>query len=175
MLLGWTGRTGTRSSTSPSPATARYHTGRSQMDEIAAWLVQSGVKFVWVARADAPRLRKTCRSGDDGLMVPWCDQLGVLAHEAVGGFLTHCGWSSTQEGFFTGVTFLTYPILIVEDFKVGWRLEGPTGDGVVKRDEIGGMVEKRMDGESGEAKEMRLRAEAELCASCGRCCRVVRC
>uniref|UniRef100_A0A7N0VJ83 Uncharacterized protein n=1 Tax=Kalanchoe fedtschenkoi TaxID=63787 RepID=A0A7N0VJ83_KALFE len=140
-----------------------------QMDEIAAGLLQSGAKFIWVARADAPRLCETCGSGGDGLVVPWCDQLRVLAHEAIGGFLTHCGWSSTQEGMFTGVTFLTFPILMdqevnsrlmVEDFKVGWRLKGPAGDdGVVKRDEIGGMVRRFMDGESKEVKEMRLRAE----------------
>ncbi|CAM8964383.1 unnamed protein product [Rhodiola kirilowii] len=142
-----------------------------QMDEIAAGLVQSGVKFMWVARGNAPRLREICCKDGDGLVVSWCDQLQVLSHSAVGGFWTHCGWSSTQEGLFTGVTFLTFPLLmasdqeanskmIIEDFKVGWRLKGPAGvDEVVKRDEICGMIRKFMDRKSEEVREMRLRAE----------------
>lgn len=139
-----------------------------QMDELAMGLVQSGVKFLWVGRGDTTRLSEICRESDS-LVVPWCDQLSVLSHIAVGGFLTHCGWSSTQEGLFTGMTFLTFPILmdqetnskmIVDDFKVGWRLKGPTGvDCLVKRDEICVKAKRFMDSESSDVKEMRLRAK----------------
>ncbi|CAM8940252.1 unnamed protein product [Rhodiola kirilowii] len=148
-----------------------------QMDEIAAGLMQSGVKFMWVARGDAPSLREICCKEGDGLVVSWCDQLRVLSHFAVGGFWTHCGWSSTQEGLFTGMTFLTFPLLmdqeanskmIVEDFKLGWRVKGPAGvDEVVKRDGICGMIRKLMDSDSEEVREMRLRAE-ELRQRCVR-------
>lgn len=138
-----------------------------QTHELATGLVHSGVKFLRVARGNTPRLSKICN--ENGLIVPWCDQLSVLSHQAIGGFLTHCGWSSTQEGLFTGTTFLTFPILmdqetnskmIVDDFKVGWRLKGSTGaDKVVKWDEISRKVKRFMDSDSSEVKEMRLRAE----------------
>ncbi|PRQ34653.1 putative 7-deoxyloganetin glucosyltransferase [Rosa chinensis] len=45
----------------------------AQMDEIAAGLCKSSVRFFWVARGETGRLREVC--GDKGLVVPWCDQL----------------------------------------------------------------------------------------------------
>ncbi|XP_008245537.2 PREDICTED: UDP-glycosyltransferase 87A2-like, partial [Prunus mume] len=51
----------------------------AQMDEIAAGLHESGVRFIWVARGETGRLKEVC--GDMGLVVPWCDQLRVLCHD----------------------------------------------------------------------------------------------
>ncbi|KAB1202240.1 UDP-glycosyltransferase 87A1 [Morella rubra] len=80
----------------------------AQMVEIAAGLRDSGVRFLWVARDEASRLKDVC--GDMGLLVRWCDQLRVLSHSSIGGFLTHCGWNSIQESVFSGVPFLTFPL-----------------------------------------------------------------
>nr|XP_048323973.1 UDP-glycosyltransferase 87A1-like isoform X2 [Ziziphus jujuba var. spinosa] len=141
----------------------------AQMDEIAAGLKKSGVRFIWVARGETERLKEEC--GDKGLVVPWCEQLRVLCHDSVGGFLSHCGWNSVQEGIFGGVPFLTFPLafdqghnskLVVEDWKVGWRLNknnNNVGAGednlVIKREEIADLVKRFMDLESDEGKEMR--------------------
>ncbi|KAM1653468.1 hypothetical protein ACFX15_005677 [Malus domestica] len=46
-----------------------------QMDEIAAGLRKSGVRFIWPARGETDRIKQLC--GDMGLVVPWCDQLRV--------------------------------------------------------------------------------------------------
>ncbi|PON78004.1 UDP-glucuronosyl/UDP-glucosyltransferase [Parasponia andersonii] len=140
----------------------------TQMDEIADGLRTSGVRFLWVARSDAPRLKD--RSGELGLVVPWCDQLRVLCHSSVGGFWTHCGWNSTLEAVFGGVPMLTFPLFldqapngrqIVEEWKIGSRVKGGVGsceNFVMKRDEIAELVRKFMDFESEEVKETRLRA-----------------
>ncbi|KAL0459910.1 UNVERIFIED_CONTAM: UDP-glycosyltransferase 87A1 [Sesamum latifolium] len=135
----------------------------AQMDEIAKGLRQSGVTFLWVARGESTKLQEKC--GDGGKVVPWCDQLKVLCHCSIGGFWTHCGWSSTLEGIYAGVPMITLPILadqtttskfIVEDWKIGW--DGKRGGDLVRSGEISEMMRRFMDLESIERKEMRRRA-----------------
>ncbi|KAK4369808.1 hypothetical protein RND71_009283 [Anisodus tanguticus] len=50
-------------------------------------------------------------TADRGLVVPWCSQLAVLSHPAVGGFLTHCGWNSILESIWCKVPMVCFPIL----------------------------------------------------------------
>ncbi|XP_057488040.1 UDP-glycosyltransferase 87A2-like [Actinidia eriantha] len=141
---------------------------KAQMDEIIAGVKNSGVRFLWVARGEASRIKEAC--GGEGVVVPWCDQLKVLCHPSIGGFWSHCGWNSTKEGFFGGVPFLTYPIvmdqipnskIIVDDWKIGWKVRKGMGEEVhlVTREEIAGLVQRFMDLESEEGKEMRRRAK----------------
>ncbi len=147
----------------------------AQMDEIAIGLRDSEVRFMWVARDETCRLKEVC--GDMGLVVPWCDQLKVLSHSSIGGFWTHCGWSSTQEGMFCSVPLLTFPIavdqnqnskLIVEDWKIGWRVKQDVrGESLVTREEIARLIQKFMNLESDDVKEMRRRAN-ELQQICQR-------
>ena len=101
------------------------------MDEFAAALRSSSIRFFWVARGDATRLKESC--GDMGLVVPWCNQLRVLCHPSVSGFWSHCRWNSTQEAVYAGVLMLAFPLLldqipnsrqIVEDWKTGWSVKG---------------------------------------------------
>ncbi|XWS71896.1 hypothetical protein CRYUN_Cryun03dG0177400 [Craigia yunnanensis] len=145
-----------------------------QMDEIAAALQDSGVRFFLVAREENSRLKDGC--GDQGFVVPWCDQLKVLCHPSIGGFWSHCGWNSVREGIFAGIPFLTFPLfadqnlnskLIVEDWKIGWRVKKQqfTVENLVARGEISILIQKFMDLESDEVKQMRRRAK-ELQQKC---------
>ncbi|GJN02301.1 hypothetical protein PR202_ga19638 [Eleusine coracana subsp. coracana] len=45
----------------------------------------------------------------------WAPQVTILAHPAIGGFMTHCGWGSTLEGVTAGVPMATWP-LFAEQF-----------------------------------------------------------
>ncbi|CAL1406202.1 unnamed protein product [Linum trigynum] len=137
----------------------------TQVEEIAAGLCQSGVRFLWVARGEATRLQKAW-GGDTGLMVPWCEQLKVLHHPSVGGFWTHCGWNSVQECLLSaGVPMLTWPLaidqlpnskVIVEDWRIGWKVKEEAWMG---RERVAGIVKKFMDSENAEVKEMCTRVK----------------
>lgn len=145
-----------------------------QMDEIAAGLRNSGVRFFWVSRGDTSWFKDGCV--DRGIVVPWCDQLKVLCHSSIGGFWTHCGLNSTLEAAYAGVPMLTFPImmdqvpnskLIVEDWKIGWRVKKPEvgSEVLVTRDEISELVKSFMDLNNDERKAMSKRAREvqEIC------------
>ncbi|KAF7816163.1 UDP-glycosyltransferase 87A1-like [Senna tora] len=153
-----------------------FSVSSAQIEEIAFGLRESGVRFLWIARQEASRLKEIC-GGDKGLVLGWCDQWKVLNHPAIGGFWTHCGWNSTKEGVFGGVPFLTLPIImdqgldskmIVEDWKVGWRVkEDVRIDSLVRKDEIVKLLNKFMDLENDQVRDMRKRVK-EYQHSCQR-------
>ncbi|OIV89028.1 hypothetical protein TanjilG_24098 [Lupinus angustifolius] len=146
-----------------------------QMEEIVAGVCDSGVKFLWVAReGNKSWLNHDCLV--NGFVVPWCDQLRVLCHSSIGGFLSHCGWNSVLEATFAGVPILTFPIFfdqapnskqIVEDWKVGLHGKAMVGPKNVTREEISGLVHRFMNSQSNEGKELRKRAN-EVKEACRR-------
>ncbi len=139
----------------------------AQMDEFAAAFRNSGVRFLWVARGEASRLKESC--GDKGFVVPWCDQLRVLCHPSVGGFWSHCGWNSTQEAIYAGIPMLTFPLFldqvpnsrqIVEDWKIGWKLKRAKvgSDYLVAKEDIFEPIQRFMDLDNCEGEITRKRA-----------------
>ncbi|XP_028775670.1 UDP-glucose iridoid glucosyltransferase-like isoform X2 [Neltuma alba] len=82
-----------------------------ELTEMVYGLLSSKQKFLWVVRARAIDVTEWVESlaedvrkaiGDRGCMVRWAPQKEVLAHEAVGGFWSHCGWNSTLESMYEG-------------------------------------------------------------------------
>ncbi|KAJ0084458.1 hypothetical protein Patl1_31014 [Pistacia atlantica] len=136
----------------------------AQRDEIVAGVRNSGVRYLWVSRGDTSGFEDV--DDDAGTVVPWCDQLRVLCHSSIGGFWTHCGWNSTVEAVYAGVPMLTFPITmdqvpnskqIVEDWKIGWRVKKQvqSDESLVTREEISEIVQRFMDLDNGERKEMK--------------------
>lgn len=83
----------------------------SQLKEIAIALEASRQQFIWVVRKDKKAKDKEewlpegfeKRMESKGLIIRgWAPQVVILDHEAVGGFVTHCGWNSTIEGIAAG-------------------------------------------------------------------------
>lgn len=117
------------------------HLSKKDLEEIACGVLKSEVGFIWVLRHDivssdeVEPLPKGFmeESKERGIVVPWCCQTEVLAHDSVGGFLTHCGWNSVLESIWSGVPMLCFPLLtdqftnrklVVSDWKVGVDLAG---------------------------------------------------
>lgn len=117
-------------------------TSKEVIQEIAYGLLLSEVNFIWVVREDSGTPSLTSELQDEiedrGIIIPWCDQIKVLSNEAVGGFLTHCGWNSILESIWCGVPMICYPLeydqptnrkLVVDDWRVGINLrEGTSVD-----------------------------------------------
>ncbi|TVU26133.1 hypothetical protein EJB05_28669, partial [Eragrostis curvula] len=147
-----------------------------QTREVAAGLEASGQRFLWVVRAPPPNddgdpamkyekppepdldallpdgfLRRT---EDRGLVVKsWAPQREVLAHGAVGGFVTHCGWNSVLEAVMAGVPMLGWPLyaeqrfnrfLLEEEMRLTVPLQG-CNNGFVAADEVAAKVRWLMD------------------------------
>lgn len=87
-----------------------------QLHEIAKGLESSGQDFIWVVkkqRNDVDCLPEGFerRMKGRGLIIRgWAPQVQILDHEAVGGFVTHCGWNSLLEGVAAGVPMVTWPL-----------------------------------------------------------------
>ncbi|KAF5201295.1 Udp-glycosyltransferase 74e1 [Thalictrum thalictroides] len=136
--------------------------GEEQMQELAWGIKSSNKYFIWVIRAaEEHKLPSKLKEeiSDKGMIVPWCPQLEVLAHKAVGCFITHCGWNSTIEALSLGVPMVGIPQIIdqttnskfIEDvWKVGVRAKVDDENNIAKREEIKNRINDVMYGESGD-------------------------
>ncbi|KAM3274078.1 hypothetical protein ACQJBY_043328 [Aegilops geniculata] len=84
----------------------------TQLEELGNGLCNSRKPFLWVVRSNeehklSKELKEKCE--EIGLIVSWCPQLEVLAHRAIGCFVTHCGWNSTLEALVNGVPLVGIP------------------------------------------------------------------
>ncbi|KAH6773250.1 UDP-glucosyl transferase 85A2 [Perilla frutescens var. frutescens] len=140
---------------------------KQQLLEFAWGLASSGHCFLWIIRPDlvggeSAVLPEEYLTEVEGRakMVGWCSQERVLAHPAVGGFLTHSGWNSTLEGISEGVPMICWPFFaeqqtncryVCAHWEMGLEIEGE-----VMREKVAEVVKVLMEGERG--KEMRKRA-----------------
>ncbi|NP_001316737.1 7-deoxyloganetic acid glucosyltransferase-like [Vigna angularis] len=91
---------------------------RERLMEFWYGLVNSKKRFLWVIRPDMvagadndERVAAELEEGtkERGFIVGWAPQEEVLAHKAIGGFLTHSGWNSTLESLVAGVPMICWP------------------------------------------------------------------
>ncbi|KAJ3699290.1 hypothetical protein LUZ61_002995 [Rhynchospora tenuis] len=149
-----------------------------QMKELATGLERSGFDFIWIIRG------KEC-NWDDGfeervgdrcrLVKEWVDQVEILAHKAVCGFMTHCGWNSVMESMCAGVPVLAWPMMaeqrlnakfVVEELRMGSRIRASDGtkNGLVKAEDIERLTRELLVGEKG----MTVKKKAEELAVAAR-------
>uniref|UniRef100_K4AJ62 Glycosyltransferase n=1 Tax=Setaria italica TaxID=4555 RepID=K4AJ62_SETIT len=121
--------------------------------ELALGLELAGVPFLWALRkptggvADAdvlpPGFEERTR-GRGLVAMGWVPQISILAHGAVGAFLTHCGWNSTIEGLLFGHPLIMLPIYgdqgsnarLMEGRKIGVQVATDEDDGSFDRHDV---------------------------------------
>ncbi|XP_010426106.1 PREDICTED: UDP-glycosyltransferase 76E12-like [Camelina sativa] len=141
----------------------------NEVMETASGLAASNQQFLWVIRPGSIRGSEWTESlpqefskmvSDRGYILKWAPQMKVLAHPAIGGFWSHCGWNSTLESLGEGVPMICRPFSGDQKanarylecvWKIGIQVEGELDKGLVER-----AVKRLMVEEEGE--EMRKRA-----------------
>ncbi|KAL3626138.1 hypothetical protein CASFOL_029687 [Castilleja foliolosa] len=127
---------------------SEYFLSGAEIGEIARGLeICNNVNFIWIVRFpvghDAGNFLEESlpegfveRTKDRGMVVTgWAPQAEILSHPSVGGFVSHCGWSSVTESLYFGVPVVAMPMKLDQPIN-GWMLS-----------EIGGGVEVWRNGE----------------------------
>ncbi|AQL00708.1 Anthocyanidin 5,3-O-glucosyltransferase [Zea mays] len=158
----------------------------AQLKETARGLERSGHRFLWAVRSPSedqdsgePDLEALLPDGflertrGRGLVLKnWAPQTQVLRHEAVGAFVTHCGWNSVLEAAMSGVPMICWPLYaeqrlnkvhVVEEMKVGVVMEGYDEE-LVTADEVEAKVRLVMESEEGKKLRERTATAKEMAA-----------
>ncbi|KAL0318882.1 UNVERIFIED_CONTAM: UDP-glycosyltransferase 91D2 [Sesamum angustifolium] len=117
---------------------------QNQVVELAYGLELSGVPFFWVLREvsgrdsiELPSGFEERVSGRGIVWRSWAPQLEILSHESVGGFLTHCGWSSIVEGLMFGHPLITLSFLVDQGLNSRVVVEKQLGIEIPRNDQDG--------------------------------------
>ncbi|KAB2627092.1 cyanidin-3-O-glucoside 2-O-glucuronosyltransferase-like [Pyrus ussuriensis x Pyrus communis] len=158
---------------------SEYFLSKEEIEEIAHGLELSKVSFIWVVRF--PMEEKITRAeevllkgfvervGERGMIVEgWAPQTKILQNSSVGGFLSHCGWSSVLESMKFGVPIIAMPMhldqpynaRLVEELGIGVEVKKTGRGGGLQREEVAKVIKDVMENNIGEVvrrKAMELR------------------
>nr|QLL91378.1 UGT91A1 [Gynostemma pentaphyllum] len=153
---------------------------QDQLTEIAFGLELSKLPFFWVLRT---RLGPTDpdlielpvgfeeRTRERGIVcTSWAPQLKILAHDSVGGFLTHSGWSSVVEAiqFERALILLTFMAdqgliaRVLEEKRMGFCIPRNDMDGSFTRNAVSESLKMVMVEEEGKIYRERVKEMKDL-------------
>ncbi|KAI7742217.1 hypothetical protein M8C21_017773 [Ambrosia artemisiifolia] len=107
----------------------------NELVELAKALEETETPFLWSIKKDATKhfpngfLDKITTNGI-GKVVAWAPQDQVLNHDAIGVFVTHCGWNSVLESVGAGVPMICRPFLGDQHIN-SWMVERVWGIGSI--------------------------------------------
>ncbi|XP_009593691.1 UDP-glucosyltransferase 29-like [Nicotiana tomentosiformis] len=154
---------------------SEYFLSKEEIHAVAQGLELRKVNFIWVIRF--PQGEKTStiedalpdgflgRVGERGkIMEGWAPQATILQHASIGGFVSHCGWSSFMESVKFGVPIIAMPMHIDQPMNarlveyIGMGVEAVRDvNGKLQSEEIAKAIRKVVMEESGEAVRKKAR------------------
>lgn len=158
--------------------------GGPQLREIAIGLERVGFRFLWSIRkpskgkiylpGEYTNLKEMLpegflnRTAGVGLVCGWVPQVTILSHQAIGGFVSHCGWNSVLESLWYGVPIATWPLYaeqqmnafeLVKELKLAVEIRldyrESRGSDVVSAEEIERGLRRLMDGDDEVRKKVK--------------------
>lgn len=158
---------------------SEYFLSKEEREEIAHGLELSKVNFIWVIRFPPPAAAGnsiTIAEGglpegflekvkDRGIVVDgWAEQSKILQHQSIGGFLSHCGWSSIMESLYHAVPLIAMPVQLDQPTNARLMVEIGVGievmrdeNGKMNREEIAKVIKEMMVDQKG--KEIKVKAK----------------
>ncbi|KAL2511113.1 UDP-glycosyltransferase 91B1 [Abeliophyllum distichum] len=148
---------------------SEYFLSKEEIEEIAYGLELSNVNFIWVVRfhgGEKIGLHETLpegfqkRVGERGMIVEgWAPQAKILRHSSIGGFVSHCGWSSMLEAMEFGVPIIAMPMHLDQPINarlavdLGIGMEVRRVNGKFSREDIAKIIREVVMEEGKEIKE----------------------
>ncbi|KAJ8771183.1 hypothetical protein K2173_025857 [Erythroxylum novogranatense] len=141
---------------------------QDDITELALGLELSGLPFFWALRKDQtsttidtvvlPEGFEERTRGRGVVWTSWAPQIRILSHDAVGGFVTHCGWSSIIEGLSYGCALVLLPFQIdqglnariLEEKKAGLEIPRDEEEGSFTRNCVAETLRRVMVNEEGQ-------------------------
>nr|AHK12770.1 flavanone-O-glucoside 2''-O-beta-L-rhamnosyltransferase-like protein 4 [Litchi chinensis] len=158
---------------------SEYFLSKEEREETAHGLELSQVNFIWVLRfpngekmevKEALPLGFLERTKERGKIIEnWAPQAKILGHTSIGGFVSHCGWSSVIESMKLGVPIVATPMhldqplnaRLVEDVGVGLEVIRRE-NGSIERDEFSRVIREVVVDKNGEKIRRKAREMSEL-------------
>lgn len=151
---------------------------KEEIHEIAQGLELSKVNFIWVIRfpqGETISIQDVLPEGflerikERGmLMEGWAPQASILQHTSIGGFVSHCGWSSITESTKFGVPIIGLPMQVDQPWNarlmehIGMGIEAERDEnGKLQSEEIAKTIRKVVVEESGEAVRKKTKQLSE--------------
>ncbi|CAN4126465.1 unnamed protein product [Withania somnifera] len=157
---------------------SEYFLSNEKIHAVAQGLELSKVNFIWVIRfpqGEKINIRDALPEGFLGrvaergmVMEGWAPQAMILQHTSIGGFVSHCGWSSFMESMKFGVPIIAMPMHIDQPMNarlveyIGMGIEAVRDkNGKLQSEEIANVIRKVVVEEIGETVRKKARELSE--------------
>ncbi|KAJ7970548.1 Glycosyltransferase [Quillaja saponaria] len=160
---------------------SEYFLSKEELSEIAYGLELSNVNFIWVIRfhkgakidikgALPKGFFEKIEEGRGLVLEKWAPQARILGHCNIGGFVSHCGWSSVMERIYFGVPIIAMPMhldqplnsRLVEEVGVGVEVKRDSDNGQIDREDVAKVIRELVVQESGECVRRKVKEMKDM-------------